>query len=57
MIQANPVANVLDDSPETFLSSDENVDHQLLVKAVSEEPETLCLVPVDVNTHMLEDVK
>ena len=52
MIQANPVANVLDDSPETFLSSDEN-----LVKAVSEEPETLCLVPVDVNTHMLEDVK
>jgi len=30
--KANPVANVLDVSIETFLSSDENVDHQLLVK-------------------------
>lgn len=27
------MANVLDASMETFLSSDENVDHQLLVKA------------------------
>ena len=33
-LQANPVANVLDPSSETFLSSDENVDHQLLVKAM-----------------------
>lgn len=29
------MANVLDASIETFLSSDENVDHQLLVKAWS----------------------
>ena len=29
------MANVLDASIETFLSSDENVDHQLLVKARS----------------------
>ncbi|CAJ1339930.1 unnamed protein product [Effrenium voratum] len=30
--KANPVANILDPSPDTFLSSDENVDHQLLLK-------------------------
>ena len=28
----NPVANLLDPSMETFLASDENTDHQLLVK-------------------------
>lgn len=33
--KANPVANLLDPSIETFLSSDENVDHQLLVKALT----------------------
>ncbi|CAE7365854.1 TXNL1 [Symbiodinium natans] len=30
--KANPVLNVLDPSPDTALSSDENVDHQLLLK-------------------------
>mmetsp|Transcript_41066 Transcript_41066/g.76384 ORF Transcript_41066/g.76384 Transcript_41066/m.76384 type:complete len:167 (+) Transcript_41066:88-588(+) len=30
--KANPVVNVLDPSPDTALKSDENVDHQLLLK-------------------------
>ena len=33
LFEAHPVLNVLDPSPETALHSDENVDHQLLLKA------------------------
>ena len=51
-LQANPVANVLDPSSETFLSSDENVDHQLLVKAMWQIARPCVQMGVQVHIHV-----